>query len=192
MMLKLSLKNPRPFATAIAWMGRWEDAVNDPIVMAAGVKHIGKGMAENFKSEGSYAGGAWAELSETTKRVRRQRGYNPEHPILQQSGGLKRITADTLSGWGESTSSQVGFAGNTGMVASVSRRRFQAIVRGPKVENHWGGTVRLKDTDISVRLPRRRFFGITTTAADEANKAIFDKITSKWGRMSRNVKVTKS
>jgi hypothetical protein len=49
----------------------------------------------NFSGEGSAVGG-WRPLTETTNRVREQRGYPREHPILVQSGTLRRAAIDSL------------------------------------------------------------------------------------------------
>ena len=187
-MFKLTVKQQNIKAAA-AWFNRFEDAVDDPQVMTAGVPHIGVGMAENFKAEGSAAGSGWASLSPTTQRIRQRRGYNPEHPILQQSGALKRMAADSLRRWGAATQHYAGSDGKgTFMAASASRRQFMATITGPKVENHWGGSGFVGASGRAVRLPRRRFFGITQDAADKACEAVNDKIMTRWARMSGTVK----
>lgn len=49
----------------------------------------------NFDGEGNAVGG-WRQLTDMTNRVRAQRGYPEEHPILVQSGALKRAAVTSL------------------------------------------------------------------------------------------------
>lgn len=49
----------------------------------------------NFDSEGSMVGG-WRDLAESTQILREQRGFDPQHPILVQTGVLRRIAIDAL------------------------------------------------------------------------------------------------
>jgi hypothetical protein len=166
-----------------AWLDKLIPTINDPRVMDVGVKYIGMEMLNNFRAEGSHAGHQWKELSLTTQRVRKRRGYNPEHPILVQSGDLRRMSADALRGWSIGTAAQVETDGKTAMIAYTSSREFKARIGGPKVANHWGGTVKLKGGG-SANLPQRRFFGITSVAAEKASQAISDKIMTDWGKKS--------
>lgn len=175
------------YEAAIRWFTRYEEALDKKSVMAAGVKMIGTGMQTNFDTEGRTAAGGWAPLSESTQRIRRRRGYNPEHPILQQSGNLKKMTADRLAKWTLTQNSAVAFDGKgTGMGAGIGRRSFKATVKGPKVENHFGGKVTMP-SGMTGRLPQRRFFGITQLAAEKASEAMMEKFMNEWARMSSNV-----
>jgi len=50
--------------------------------------------SERFRGEGTTNGvgtsvGQWAELATYTKYDRKRRGFQPDHPILQRTGGLK-------------------------------------------------------------------------------------------------------
>lgn len=176
------------FESSIKWMARWEEALDKPTVMAAGVKFIGVGMQTNFETEGRTAAGGWAPLSETTKRIRRRRGYNPEHPIMQQSGNLKKMTADRLAKWALTQRSMVAYDGKgTGIGAAVTSRHFKATVRGPKVENHYGGSVTMP-SGLEARLPRRRFFGITELALEKAGEAMMRRFMNEWAAMSTYAK----
>ena len=185
-MFKVTLEK-KNYESAIRWWTRYEEALDKKSVMAAGVKFIGVGMQTNFDTEGRTAAGGWAELSLTTQRLRRRRGYPPEHPIMQQSGNLKKMTADRLAHWTLTQTSAVAYDGKgTGMGAGITKRSFKATVKGPKVENHYGGTVTMP-SGMKARLPRRRFFGITQLAAEKASEAMMTKFMNEWARMSSKV-----
>ena len=176
----------------IRWVDQMDAAFRDPRNMDAGVKHIGRGMLTNFKAEGSHAGHRWVALSQTTQRVRRRRGFDPNHPILEQTGGLKAVSAESLANWHIGQGSLVRTDGKgTGIAAATVGLHFQAKIQGKKVENHWGGMIKNPRAKAStrfaeVRLPRRRFFGITGDAAEKAFEAINDKMMMTWARKSRN------
>ena len=179
---------------ATNWLGRMESSFMKAENMEAGVKHVGIAMMSNFASEGSKAGHPWSQLSQFTQRVRRRRGYDPKHPILVQSGGLRDITAFTLATWhvGQGAASKADGDG-TIMSASAAPLKFHAKVSGPKVANHWGGTVRNprrkpESGYEELRLPKRPFFGITDDAANKAFEAIMDRMMINWGKSSRNTK----
>lgn len=185
-MFKVTLTKSN-YESAIRWFTRYEDALDKKTVMAAGIKFLGVGMQTNFDTEGRSAAGGWAPLAPSTQRIRRRRGYNPEHPILQQSGNLKKMTADRLAKWTLTQTSAVAFDGKgTGMGAGIGRRSFKATVKGPKVENHYGGSITMP-SGLKGTLPRRRFFGITELAAEKASEAMMTRFMNEWARMSSKV-----
>jgi len=53
---------------------------------------VRSGFDDNFRSEGTISG-PWKPLAPWTQRVRASKGYNPKHPILQRTGGLRRSFA---------------------------------------------------------------------------------------------------
>jgi hypothetical protein len=63
--------------------------------LSFGVRGMARVWAENFSSEGSMVGG-WRPLAPSTQKKRIERGFDPNHPILQQTGALRRVTITSL------------------------------------------------------------------------------------------------
>lgn len=186
-MFKVTLEK-KNYESAIKWFLRYTDALDKPSVMASGVKFIGAGMLTNFETEGRTAAGGWAPLSATTQRLRRRRGYNPEHPIMVQSGDLKGMTADLFRKWRLTQHGAfVSDGKGTSIAATISKRNFKATINGPKVENHYGGSVTMP-SGVTGRLPRRRFFGITEAAAEKASEAMMERFMNEWARMGQTTR----
>ena len=57
-----------------------------------GAELVVKESTRNFDTEGFLYGSAWTPLSQSTRRQRASRGYNPSRPILYRTGELKRGT----------------------------------------------------------------------------------------------------
>jgi hypothetical protein len=96
-----------------------------------GVRKVATVWQKNFIQEGSKVGG-WRQLALMTQKTRRARGYNPRHPILQQSGALRRAVITALK---QGPSS----AGGPGIRQSYSRSRLRAqtTASGKKAENQY-------------------------------------------------------
>lgn len=90
-LIKVTSSGLRPLTAKVE---RVRAAVNQP-----NINKMVQGMAgiwqSNFDSEGGIVGG-WRPLTKMTQDVRQQRGYPREHPILVQSGALRRAAADGL------------------------------------------------------------------------------------------------
>lgn len=103
----------------------------------------------NFRGEGSAVGG-WIALSPMTRRVRAERGYDPEHPILVQTGTLQRVAISSLL---------AGSPGNSfgkGVSRSYIRRQMGAELRvsGAKVDNQF----RIRQKGVMNQPPRPFWF----------------------------------
>lgn len=175
------------------WLGTFDSVTRNPEVMDVGVKFLGRAIDRNFKAEGTPSmGGSWRELSAMTQDVRRSRGYNPRHPILQQSGQLRDVTAGTLSSWGVGTGRATAAGKGIRMTAWTGQLAFTAKISGPKVANHYGGQTEFsyypdrpgQRGGRSSDLPARPFFGLTQAAALQARDAITSKIMTDWARRS--------
>lgn len=118
----------------------------------------------NFRGEGSMVGG-WKPLSPMTQRVRAARGYNPEHPILRQSGTLHRVAIRSLMD-ARSGKSSTG-DGASMRFQTTGKGRALLTVSGAKVQNQFGSQ--------ALRLPRRRFWFVNGIVVDEAAKSL-----QKW------------
>lgn len=176
----------------IKWLDNFESTARDPRTMSAGVKHIGIGMRRQFKSEGGWAGENWRGLSDYTQLVRENRGYDPKHPILVQSGGLRSVTADALAAYLTETTSSVKSAPGARMAAYSMPLEFRASASGPKVDNHRGTKVMrglMTNNPGQAVVPPRPFFGFTNTDADKAFQAIFERLIRAWARRSGRAKV---
>lgn len=73
---------------------RARSVLRDPQMHEA-VRRMAGVWQSNFSSEGSMVGG-WRPLADFTNDERERRGYPREHPILVQSGGLRRVAIDAL------------------------------------------------------------------------------------------------
>lgn len=166
------------------WVGTFDQVVNDPRIMSYGVKPIGQEMDKVFNTEGQWGGRRWQNLTEMTKDVREQRGYPREHPILQQSGILRAVTAGSLRRYTGGNISMAARGLGVTLVAKSQPRLFTAQVSGAKVQNNNGGTL-----GAGMHLPQRRFFGITAGGADKASKEIVDRIMREWSKKSSKVRV---
>lgn len=171
---------------------RWTDTlgpvVDNPRALAPAVRIMGKAMISQFQSEGATGGAGWQDLSGMTQDVRQERGYGREHPILVQGGGLKGVTADTLSRWNLATVAAVQADGNNVMTASIMNRQFKATVSGPKVKNHFGGNEvtggrgrrRFDSKRRANFLPKRQFFSIMPGIEKEMADAVVERVMIDW------------
>lgn len=187
----------RQLQNTYKWIGTFESVVEKPDVMDVGVKFIGRNIERNFNKEGTPAmGGGWAPLAAYTQVVRRDRGYNPEHPILQQTGELKDVVASPLANWKVGTQNQVASGRGIGMVAWTGPLSFQAKISGRKVANHHGGTMPASDQPASANfddnnpgyLPARPFFALNQSGVIQARDAITRKIMTDWAARSGQTK----
>ncbi len=118
---------------------------------------------QSYVAEGSAVGG-WPELSEYTQKVRQERGYGPDHPILKQTGSLEQTTIRTLlnarsaqnvNGQGISLKSNY-----NGLTASL-------IASGAKAANQKGGKSHI-DGVRSRPIPARPFWFVNPTVTGAA------------------------
>ena len=109
---------------------RVRDAIHAPDI-DNGVKKVATVWDKNYIQEGSKVGG-WRQLSPMTQRVRRQRGYSPRHPILQQSGAMRRAVITALR-YGPKSAAGPGIRQNY----FKARLRAQVTASGKKAENQY-------------------------------------------------------
>lgn len=186
----------KEFMALTRWLGKFEETAKNPEVMDKGIKFLGQAIDRNFQQEGTPSmGGGWRPLSKMTQEVRASRGYNPKHPILQQSGELRDVTAGTLKSWTIGTSRVATGSRAARMVASTRPLQFHAKVSGAKVENQYGGQTEYTfypelpgQGGSRSDLPARPFFGLTQAGVIQARDAIIDKIMSDWARKSGTAK----
>ncbi len=120
------------------------DAIHSDIQkpdLTFGVRAMARVWDQSFRAEGSAVGG-WQELSQYTQKKRAERGYNPEHPILQQTGRLYATTIKTLvNARGARTARADGIAMTSiyhGLTATLN-------ASGAKADNQTGGKSDVKD-----------------------------------------------
>jgi hypothetical protein len=198
--LKVNAKGLQKMAT---WIDKFEEAKNEPNTMGGVVRLLGQSMSATFDSEGSASGSKWQGLSAYTQQVRNERGFNPTHPILNQTGKLRLITAGALKAWptyrtgGTWTDSK-----GTSMTASTTHNRFHASVAGPKIDNHYGGATQISRSagagfsapkgKTAGYLPARPFFGIPSGMADQLAETYSDFLMGSWqslgGRMVKRTR----
>lgn len=182
-MFKISVvQNDLPIT--LRWVESLDDVINDPKIMSYGVKPIGQEMDKVFNTEGQWGGRRWQNLTQMTQDLREQRGYNREHPILQQSGVLRATTAGSLRRFTGGNISMAARGLGVTLTASSQPRQFTAKITGTKVQNNNGGAM-----GAGMFLPQRRFFGITSTAADKATAEILNRVMREWSKKSSKVRV---
>lgn len=131
------------------------------------VRGAGKVWQQNFKAEGWLASRGWRPLSEYTQNIREFRGYNPSHPILEQSGGLRRAAADypaEMKNNARSMNRTTSTGGaNTTVTARMTDTKVTLTLSGEKVKNNFGGEVMGTGwtTTETHALPARRFWFVS-------------------------------
>lgn len=181
------------------WAVDFQEAARDPNILGINVKLVGSAMANTFNAEGGAYGRRWQGLSQFTQKTRTDRGYPAAHPILQQSGGLKKITADAFSEWPSWRSSGTFTDGKgTNMTGTITQKRWGGrvvlSVQGPKVDNHFGrkhnksgytGGVSGKGKTAGY-LPARPFFGFPSSAVDGMAELSLAALMMKWKSLGGN------
>ena len=109
-----------------------EQVVSDPSLDPV-VRDIAKVWQVNFDTEGGKVGG-WRELAEMTQAVRAERGFNPFHPILVQTGGLRRVAIERLL---SATGSTTGRTDGASMRLAIGRLSALLTISGRKVSNQF-------------------------------------------------------
>lgn len=188
--------NQRDLQNLYKWLGKFEEVAKKPEVMDKAVKHIGKSIDKQFRSEGTgEMGGKWAPLSKMTQELRQSRGYNPRHPILQQSGALRDVAAGTLLAWNVGTGRAITSGENIRMTAWTGQLAFTAKISGAKVQNQYGGPTEFSfyperpgQGGRRSDLPARPFFGLTPASVMYARREITDKVLIDWAKRSRTAK----
>ena len=147
-------------------------AVSDPD-MNVPVRAMAAVWQSNFESEGGHVGG-WRPLTEATNDLRQSRGYPRAHPILVQSGGLKRAAITSLlnvQGPRWQTEKNV--------MMSWQPRKLggSLIISGPKVDNQF----RSRDRKMRRSSPPRPFWFVNPHVEFEATFALSRWISNKAG-----------
>ena len=151
---------------------------SDKIKLAVGqpdINVMARAMAgvwqSNFTREGAAVGG-WRPLTEATNDLRQSRGYPREHPILVQTGALRRAAIESLlnvngprlmTGKGVMMSYQPALLG-----ASFS-------ISGPKVDNQF----RVRDRRSGISSPPRPFWFVNNAVSDAAANALSEWISAE-------------
>jgi hypothetical protein len=131
------------------------------------VREVAGVWAENFRGEGSMVGG-WRELAESTQRLRESRGFPPDHPILVQTGTLRRVAIEYLlasSGPRSAFGPGVALSYTTGPLSAKLR------VSGAKVDNQF----RIRDRRAGTSQPPRPFWFVNPQVNEAAARGL-----NKW------------
>ncbi len=172
------------------------DTIDDHTTWAAGaIKIWGNSLAENFSSEGGRFGRRWQNLTEFTQQTRIERGFGGAHPILQQTGELRRVTADTLQRWGPGSKGFISSDrknGKVNMSALWAGRTMQARITGAKVGNN-SGTQFFESFPGEVQsrlghIPARPFFFIPADIVPLMAERTIGAFMGHWQSKGRGVK----
>lgn len=169
----------------ISWVGQLDEVLAGREKWTRTVRTLGLYIDEAFASEGaSLTGRRWQGLSQMTREKRRGMGLNPDHPILQQRGSLRKTAAGNLTGWIHGSAGFTKRGVGVGMVASLTGSQFEATISGPKVENNFGSMGRPAEKgDPRVGagfLPARPFFYIDTRMNPIMANQMAESIMSQW------------
>lgn len=166
-----------------------EKAVDKPD-MAGPIRGAAKVWGENFKAEGWLAGSGWKPLSEFTRNLREWRGYDPDHPILVQSGGLRAAAVEYPSKFkdGQKSMARSNSRGdaNTQLVIRTMSRRATLTISGPKVENNTGGVTSGMGWAGSHEhgLPKRRFWFVSEEVRSQMVEALLESLKPKLDKFA--------
>lgn len=143
---------------------RFQDVVEDP-AMDPVIRDIAQVWRVNFDTEGGKVGG-WRELAEMTQQVRQQRGFNPEHPILEQTGGLRHVAIDSLIRIRSSGSRN---ADGASMRLTIGKAAATLYIEGRKVSNQFRARVRGRG---GFSRPPRRFWYVDDEVRAAAHRGL--------------------
>lgn len=159
-------------------MQKFEKDIQNPD-LSFGVRGMAKVWNDNFASEGGSVGG-WRPLSAYTQKKREERGYNPQHPILVQSGALRRAVITTLMGARTARSVRADGIAMTSVYHGLS-----AVLNasGPKAENQTGARSDIKGqkTGTRSRIPKRPFWYVDAQVEAGAADGIQRWVTKMLG-----------
>lgn len=142
------------------------------------VRAVAEVWRVNFDSEGSMVGG-WRPLAEMTREVRKQRGFNPDYPILKQYGVLRRVAIESLV----NAKGRSGSALGKGAVMSWQGDgdRITLRISGKKVSNQFRMQSR-KRGSANYSSPPRRFWFTSPQVVRAAQTALIKSIRDEFRR----------
>lgn len=139
------------------------------------IRRFGSHTNRNFRNEmwpGAHRD--WAPLTEYTQSEREERGYDPDHPILVQSGQLKRLASQPFMNWRNGQRSirprtettPYGENSPLSVNATLSPGRFTATISGDRVKHQTAYSISRRDGS-RTGVPPRPFWGLTKEMLDE-------------------------
>lgn len=150
---------------AIKRIVRARQVLSEP-KMHQSVQRMAGVWQSNFSGEGSMVGG-WRQLADFTNDERQRRGYPREHPILVQSGGLRRVAIEGLL---KVNGPQWLQAKGVSMVYNPGNAGASLRISGTKVSNQF--RIRTRDMDS----PPRPFWFVDRNVTGAATEGLHDWI----------------
>lgn len=148
-----------------------QEVIEDPRLVPV-VNAIADIWKINFDTEGGLVGG-WRPLAEMTQEVRRSRGFNPEHPILEQYGRLRYAAVEALS---KTTSESLTVGGEDAHLSYRSgKNQFSLEISGRKVTNQFRNQSRRRGSQ-RFSAPPRRFWFVDERVVKAAQQALIEGI----------------
>lgn len=141
------------------------------------VRQMARVWDQNFTSEGSMVGG-WAELSPYTQKVREERGYNGQHPILQQGGSLRKTVITSLLG--QRTGRTIRSKG-IAMTSVYHGLRAVLNASGEKAQNQTGGKADKINGKRGRNIPARPFWFVDANVTSAATDGLQRWVTKLLG-----------
>lgn len=180
----------KPLTDLQAWFNSgFRRAANDPAIIVPIIRRFGYHTKRNFVQEMWPGGGQdWARLTPYTQDEREERGYDPEHPILVQSGQLKRLATEPFQNW-RSTQRSIrprteiapyGDETPLSLTASLRPGRFETTMSGERVKHQTAYQVSRRDGS-RVGVPPRPFWGITREMIDEGVSGRGESVVNQYG-----------
>lgn len=188
-----------------AGLGTIIHAMTDRAVLTGPALVFGNQTLDNFNNEGPN----WPSLSGMTQEKRKQRGLNPQHPILVQSGWLANASTEPFlrfgghagtgrvrainpvnsvpfTSWMSSDDNPEGVS-TASFTVSTAPLSITAKIRGPKAEHQvrtkveGKGSYRGKKGRFQSRyIPPRPFWRLTLENIDDMRESVKQLIIMRW------------
>jgi len=182
--------NTKELTALQRWMTTgFRKASGDSDMLVPFIRRFGSATVQNFRQEMWPGHGQdWAKLTVYTQEERSDRGYEPEHPILQQSGQLKNLATTPFTNWrfGQKSirtkTAVAPYGEETALVvaASIVKTTFTATISGERVKNQMAYHTSRRD-GTSVGVPPRPFWGLTSDILQEGLTGKGESVVGMYG-----------
>jgi hypothetical protein len=201
--------NTAPLTSLLRWV-KYEsvNTQNDPDVLIPFVRAFGQDTWKRFSNHANdnssqfksssqaiqqtWPGGLqdWAPLKPYTQDKREERGYNPDSPILVQSGQLKNLASNPFRDWrwgqrsirGKSVNTPYGDHTSLSIAASINNGNFHASISGERVKNQTAYYNSRRKGGDRVGVPPRPFWGLEQSTLDRAIPSAMNRFMLSWGK----------
>jgi len=217
----ISIKGIKKLDSIIKWVDAADEIIDrpktfQPLIVVGFAGSIGyrttykeTGPLTSSESHHAFEEGRWQALAEITEEIREERGYRRSDSggsILVQSGQLMQSALIPFQKWGQSTrrssrsfNAPYGNHHNIKMTASLGNRIFRAQISGARVQNQYGGNIRLTGKATgrynersaskgrAAHLPARPFWYFEQGKMDNATRLFTIRFGTEWAELARTM-----